>query len=688
MNQIQSISPKVSVIIPVWNPGPGICRCIESLRGQTLEDIEMVFVDDSGTDGAMDVVQEAAAEDPRIRIITNAENLGPGPSRNVGIEVARGAYLAFVDSDDYVDAAFLERLYAKAIADQLDIEKGKMCYIKEDGTKADHKELNDIIREGIQSGKPLFRLFRYQHKSALYHRAFVIDNAVRFGTSRQAEDVTFLLKACHRVERFGIEDAAEYHFCERSDSLVHDTNPRVLEKSLHAFQEQMDYIVEYMADVENVSQFVAGRVRYDLRLCNYLRQRQENGEVCDGFIVGLREQVHRFPQLEKLKSESFIVRVLCVYGVALASEPFKLHWETHRAERYVEIIQEWVDFIARHPRCSRASEKTLMQLYREAEDLCVRENTHLPASLVSDVEGICRRNREKVVLRYSIIIPHKDIPDLLQRCLNSIPLFDDVQVIVVDDNSDPNKVDFDHFPQWQGKRYEYYLTKEGKGAGYARNIGLDHAKGRWVVFADADDFFTEDFNALLDEMVDAEEDLIYFDYINVFSSDITRQDTSRIWYRHFIAGYLSGEISERPLRVGFPVVWSRIIKRNLIKRHNIRFSETRWGNDVLFSALIGSKAKSIRVSDRIGYVVTTREGSLTDDLCATPKEFRVRMTELMKCDDVLGPDTRSIPFLMGLYNRKGIRECARLCLGNVFHPKVFWKAFPFVLKRVVKNGLR
>ena len=293
---------------------------------------------------------------------------------------------------------------------------------------------------------------------------------------------------------------------------------------------------------------------------------------------------------------------------------------------------------------------------------------------------------------YSIIIPHKDIPELLQRCLDSIPVRYDVQVIVVDDNSDPEKVDFDHFPQWQGKRYEYYLTKEGKGAGYARNVGLEHAKGRWVVFADADDFFSDGFNALLDEMVDTEEDLIYFDYINVLSSDITRQDTSRIWLRSFIADYLSGEILERSLRVRFPVVWSRIIKSDLIKRHNIRFSETKWGNDVLFSALIGSKAKSIRVSDRIGYVVTTREGSLADDLCATPKEFRVRMTELMKCDDVFaseyGPDARSIPFLIGLYNRKGIRECARLCLCNVFHPKVFWKALPFVLKRVVKNGLR
>ena len=71
-------------------------------------------------------------------------------------------------------------------------------------------------------------------------------------------------------------------------------------------------------------------------------------------------------------------------------------------------------------------------------------------------------------INYSIIIPHKNIPQLLQRCLDSIPIRDDVQVIVVDDNSDTDKVNFDNFPKWKGKNYEYYLTKEGKGAGSFR----------------------------------------------------------------------------------------------------------------------------------------------------------------------------------------------------------------------------
>ena len=71
-------SPAVSVVIPVYNPGEGIHKCIHMLRTQTLSNIEMLFVDDFGTDGSMDAVHKAAAEDSRIRILTNSENIGAG----------------------------------------------------------------------------------------------------------------------------------------------------------------------------------------------------------------------------------------------------------------------------------------------------------------------------------------------------------------------------------------------------------------------------------------------------------------------------------------------------------------------------------------------------------------------------------------------------------------------------------
>ena len=635
MNQTQSYFPKVSVIVPVWNPGLGISRCIESLRGQTLEDIEMIFVDDCGTDNAMEKVRSAAAEDPRIRIITNAENLGPGPSRNAGIEVARGAYLAFVDSDDYVDAAFLERLYAKAIADQLDIVKGKICYTKEDGTKVDQEELNDRIRKGIQLGKPLFCLFHYQHKSALYRRAFVIDNAVHFGTSRRAEDVTFLLKACHRVERFGIEDAAEYHFCERSDSLVHDMEPCVTERYL-AFQEQMDYIVDNMADEGYAYQYVGARLRYNLRLCNYLGKSQEYGEATNRFLTGLRDQVLRFPQLEKLKKESFINRAFCDYGVTLVKEPFKLGWENHKIESYVETIQEWVDFVKRHPECANAAKKNLLRLYSEAEALfqiecssqdevqfrMIRRKLLMPARSLPH----CLRESIFELMKYSpsvsVIIPMWNPGPGISRCIESLrgQTLEDIEMIFVDDCGTDGAMDAVRLAAAEDPRIYIITNAENMGAGASRNAAIEQAQGEYLAFVDADDYVSSGFLEILYAKGHASN-------LDIVKGDILYEcEDGKITPKADILNKrIQGQIDKgRPLFRFFKYEFqSAIYHGRLFANTNIRFGLSFVGEDSVFLLKVCHVAGSFEIDERATYHYVGRKSSATYTITAKSLDDRI-----------------------------------------------------------------
>lgn len=293
---------------------------------------------------------------------------------------------------------------------------------------------------------------------------------------------------------------------------------------------------------------------------------------------------------------------------------------------------------------------------------------------------------------YSIIIPHKDIPDLLQRCLDSIPQRDDVEVIVVDDDSDPKKVDFVHFPGLERENTRVIFSKDGGGAGHARNVGLDHARGRWIIFADADDFFTEDFNGLLDETVDAEEDIVFFDYINVLSDDITQQLQERVSYKTLISAYMiNDDKSEERLRCYFCVPWCKLIKRELIEQHRIRCSEVKWSNDVLFSAQVGCRAKTIRVSEKIGYALTSRQDSLTYNIYKTPKEFRIRLVEAMKCDNLfhqfgyLPYNNTFNDVLWASYNKWGFWKSLWFCVANVFHIRVFWTMSFFLAKRIGKR---
>ena len=95
---------------------------------------------------------------------------------------------------------------------------------------------------------------------------------------------------------------------------------------------------------------------------------------------------------------------------------------------------------------------------------------------------------------YSLIIPHRDCPKLLERCLYSVPSRKDLEIIVVDDNSTQNPIDFEKYPNLNRKDTTYIYEKSHKYAGNARNRGMAIAKGKWILFADADDFYNYSIN--------------------------------------------------------------------------------------------------------------------------------------------------------------------------------------------------
>lgn len=301
------------------------------------------------------------------------------------------------------------------------------------------------------------------------------------------------------------------------------------------------------------------------------------------------------------------------------------------------------------------------------------------------------------MINYSIIIPHKNIPDLLRRCLDSIPLREDVQVIVVDDNSDPEIVDFKQFPRWEGKNYDLYLTKEGKGAGYARNVGLQHAVGKWVLFADADDFFSEEFDDLMDEEVGAVEDVVFYDYKNVLSDDVSKGVERRIWYKEFFSDYLKGKIgSEDNLRTEVVVPWCKFIKRDVVEEHKIRFDEVKWSNDVYFSAMVAVKARKVRVNSRIGYVLTERIGSLANDFMGSWEEMRVRLLEAIKSDALFRANGyckvgHVVLMLNSGYAKHGFWWLVWFGMININNRTVFCTTMSFlhtIGKRKIKKHLR
>lgn len=219
-------------------------------------------------------------------------------------------------------------------------------------------------------------------------------------------------------------------------------------------------------------------------------------------------------------------------------------------------------------------------------------------------------------INYTIIIPHHNIPELLDRCLSSIPRRDDVQIIVVDDCSRKELLPAIHEVEKKFPGVVFVYDKKGGGGGHARNVGLTYAQGKYIMFADADDFFNDCFNAILDDFIGAEEDLIFFKG-NSVDTDSYAPAHRADHLNEFVDAHLRGEdINGNLLRYKFGEPWARMVKSSVIFDNDICFDETMIHNDTTYAYLVGYYGKTFRVDTRPLYCVTVRSGSVsvrTDD---------------------------------------------------------------------------
>ena len=227
--------------------------------------------------------------------------------------------------------------------------------------------------------------------------------------------------------------------------------------------------------------------------------------------------------------------------------------------------------------------------------------------------------------QFSIIIPHYNIPDLLMRCLRSIPVSEDIQVIVVDDNSPDADTYVERYPELSRPFLEFVSAPPcGNGApGVARNIGMEHAKGEWLLFADADDFFVDNMYDLILSQQHSESDVIYFRRKAVYSDDVCRESDRDGYLDEIMDIYLkTGD--EWPIRTKYVVSWGKMVRKSFIEKYHIRFDATKYSADVFFSTCVGYYAKEIEVVNVPLYVVTFRPGSMVANWCSKPGELKDR----------------------------------------------------------------
>ena len=244
--------PKVSIIVPVYNAEKYLDRCINSLKNQTLADIEIILVDDSSTDMSPQICDKAAKEDLRIKVIHKV-NEGAGKARNAALKIAGGEYIGFADSDDFVEKEMFETLYNAAREYQCDLVMSGVLFV--DGNMFSNEgqvvskvyfdkdtifETQEQLKElkmGIVGALPddaddsKYGMSIWKN---LYRNQIIKDNNLKFQSEREmlSEDALFMIDYIECINRASGISKAFYNYCRNEDSISKSYKKDRMEKAL------------------------------------------------------------------------------------------------------------------------------------------------------------------------------------------------------------------------------------------------------------------------------------------------------------------------------------------------------------------------------------------------------------------------------------------------------------------------
>lgn len=197
-------------------------KCLESLIKQTLNDIEIICVNDGSMDNSLAILKEFASRDSRIRIIDN-QHQGVAKTRNTGIEQSTGEYIGFVDSDDYIDIDFFEKLYNSATKSNSDIAIASILKHKNFfniyNAKYTKEETAITIQDKIKLCEDKKHFFFYAWNK-IYHSGFIKKNNIKFSEGQIYEDVMFAIKALYYSNKIISVYGTKYHYIEHENSLT------------------------------------------------------------------------------------------------------------------------------------------------------------------------------------------------------------------------------------------------------------------------------------------------------------------------------------------------------------------------------------------------------------------------------------------------------------------------------------
>lgn len=226
----------VSVIVPVYNVEPYLCRCLDSIINQTYTNIEIILIDDGSTDNSYSICREYEEQHSNI-VFLHKENGGLSSSRNVGMLYANGLYIMFVDSDDFIHEDCVRELYFLLKNNNVKISQ---CNF-EKGSSDQFSQKNEKIKNTFYSGYKMYET-KYVNSvvwGKLYDRIVLKD--LEFPVSKINEDEFYTYKVLYAAEKVAVTNRRLYYYYKRSNSIMNNKEKEIELDIIDAFEERINF---------------------------------------------------------------------------------------------------------------------------------------------------------------------------------------------------------------------------------------------------------------------------------------------------------------------------------------------------------------------------------------------------------------------------------------------------------------
>lgn len=336
------MEPKVSIIVPIYGVEKYLDRCMNSLLNQTLDDIEIIMVDDESKDNCPLMCDEYSKKYSNIKVI-HKKNGGLGLARNSGLDIATGKYVAFIDSDDYAELDMFEKLYNFAEKNSLDTVIAGFNRTFEDGRKNEYietdkelifrekNELKQFVSMMLGTSPDSKEIVKYEMSvwRGIYSRNVLEKNNIRFYSERQyiSEDIMYHLDYFNYANSLGVLPVAVYNYCYNSSSLTHVLRLDRFEKNVFLFEAINEKLLkyEYMDEAyEHVRKMLMYRTKgcianiVNYKDMNKKQKMQYIGDILNNKV--LREVLEIYPISKmNLKRRIFFyfMKMKCKQGIFL-----------------------------------------------------------------------------------------------------------------------------------------------------------------------------------------------------------------------------------------------------------------------------------------------------------------------------------------------------------------------------------